>query len=62
MEEMKIVLRTVVARCEVTPAEAKPEPTARRSITFSPRGGATVILRDRVAHTAPEPAAALATV
>jgi cytochrome P450 len=60
--EMKIVLRTVLARCEVLPVGDRPERTRRRSITFSPSRGATVLLRDRMAAPAPErtPAAAAA--
>jgi hypothetical protein len=48
LQEMKIVLREVVSRYEVAPATAAPEHTGRRSITFSPKGGATVVLRPRV--------------
>ena len=48
--EMKIVLAAVLRRFELEPAGA-PETTRRRSITFSPSGGATVILRARA--TAP---------
>jgi cytochrome P450 len=58
--EMKIVLRTVLSRCELRAAGDRAEPTARRSITFSPKGGATVILTDRVAEPRREPAPALA--
>ncbi len=47
LQEMKIVLRAVFARLEVEPASATGEPTARRSITFSPKEGATVILHER---------------
>jgi cytochrome P450 len=53
MQEMKIVLRTVLATRELSPAGQKPERTARRSITFSPSGGATVVLHAR----APAPVA-----
>ncbi len=45
--EMKIVLRAVLARCEVEAAEPGPERTRRRGITLSPARGALVILRDR---------------
>jgi hypothetical protein len=41
------VLSAVVGRCELAPTGDGPEPTARRSITFSPARGATVVLRDR---------------
>jgi cytochrome P450 len=54
--EMKIVLRTVVGRCEVLPVGERPERTRRRSITFSPARGATVRLLDRM----PVPASARA--
>jgi cytochrome P450 len=52
LQEMKIVLRAVMGRYSVLPATAAAETTARRSITFSPRGGATVVLRQRAASTA----------
>jgi cytochrome P450 len=48
LQEMKIVLRTVLARYEVAPADSTAERVQRRSITFSPAGGATVVLRERV--------------
>lgn len=48
LQEMKIVLRAVLSRYEVTPATAAHERTGRRSITFSPARGATVVLRERV--------------
>ncbi len=47
LQEMKIVLRVALRRYELRPARPGAEQTARRSITFSPSGGATVILRDR---------------
>jgi cytochrome P450 len=53
LQEMKIVLKAALSRFEVTAASDAPERTARRSITFSPSGGATVILRSR--RTAPAP-------
>jgi cytochrome P450 len=53
LEEMKIVLRTVVTRYELVPATHRPEVTARRSITFSPAGGATVILQKPPARQLP---------
>jgi cytochrome P450 len=55
LQEMKVVIRAALTRCELRPATTAAEPTRRRSITFSPAGGATVILRDRAA--APTPAA-----
>ena len=47
MQEMKIVLREAVTRFELAPAADRPERAARRSITFSPSRGATVVLRRR---------------
>jgi cytochrome P450 len=52
LEEMKVVLRAVLARCELAPAGRRPGQTRRRGITFSPADGATVVLRDRVAAPA----------
>jgi cytochrome P450 len=46
IQEMKIVLAATLRRFELGPAGA-PETTRRRSITFSPARGATVILRRR---------------
>lgn len=57
LEEMKIVLRTVLSHFSVAPGSAQAEGTGRRSITFSPRGGATVVLGER--SRAPAPAAAV---
>jgi cytochrome P450 len=48
IQEMKIVLATVLRRFELQPIGA-PETTRRRSITFSPSRGATVMLRARAA-------------
>jgi len=56
LQEMRIVIRAVVERFELEPADERPEQTARRSITFSPSGGASVILRARARRAAPEPA------
>jgi cytochrome P450 len=53
--EMKIVLRSVLSRCEVQPAASRREATRRRSITISPADGCTVILRDRVKLSAERP-------
>jgi cytochrome P450 len=51
LQEMKIVLRAVLSRFELAAPSDAPEQTGRRSITFSPRGGATVILRERARLT-----------
>jgi cytochrome P450 len=47
LQEMKIVLSEVLSRYALTPAGERPEQTGRRSITFSPRGGANVVLHER---------------
>ncbi len=47
MLEMKVVLRAVLQACEIAPVNPAAERTRRRSITFSPAGQATVVLRDR---------------
>ena len=52
LQEMKVVLRAVVERLELAPVSRRPERTARRSITFSPGGGASVILRSRLGQSA----------
>lgn len=49
LQEMKIVICSALERYELEPASAARERTGRRSITFSPDGGATVILRPRAA-------------
>jgi hypothetical protein len=58
LQEMKIVIRAVLSRFEISPVDPAAEKTARRSITFSPRGGATVVLRERIGAPAPAPASA----
>ncbi|WP_205698716.1 cytochrome P450 [Conexibacter sp. SYSU D00693] len=50
--EMRVVLRTVLTRCELLPGPGPREIARRRSITLSPRRGATVVLRDRPASPA----------
>jgi cytochrome P450 len=47
LQEMKIVIRAVIGRYRLSPAAPRPELTARRGITFSPGGRATVVLHDR---------------
>jgi cytochrome P450 len=54
--EMRIVIRAVLERFELAPASRRPEQTARRSITFSPSGGATVVLRERARRLPDAPA------
>jgi cytochrome P450 len=45
--EMRIVLRSVLTRCELSKADPAPERIARRNITLSPRGGTRVLLTAR---------------
>ncbi len=47
VQEMKIVLREVSRRYTITSAAERREQTGRRGITFSPTGGATVVLHPR---------------
>ncbi len=54
VQEMKIVVRTVLRRHFLSAPSDRPEPTARRSITFSPGARATVLLHER--RPAPAPA------
>jgi cytochrome P450 len=55
LQEMKIVLRGALSRFDLAPAGAAPEVTGRRSITFSPSRGATVVLRKRARRATPAP-------
>jgi cytochrome P450 len=57
VQEMKVVMRAALRRYEITAASHRPETTRRRSITFSPAGGTTVMLRRRAPVAVPEPAA-----
>jgi cytochrome P450 len=56
--EMKVVLRSVLARAEVGPAPTTSEGSRRRSITLSPRRSALTVLRarTRARERAPAPA------
>jgi cytochrome P450 len=47
LQEMKIVLRAALGRFALSAAGPTAETTRRRGITFSPRGGATVVLTGR---------------
>jgi cytochrome P450 len=47
MLEMQIVIRTVLERCELQPAQDGAERASRRNITIRPVGGAATALRDR---------------
>jgi cytochrome P450 len=57
VQEMKVVMRAALSRYEITAASDRPETTRRRSITFSPAGGTTVVLRRRAPVAVPQPAA-----
>lgn len=57
VQEMKVVLRAVLGRYELSPGSAMGEATRRRSITFSPAGGAIVVLRQRRPAAVRPPAA-----
>jgi cytochrome P450 len=57
--EMKVVLRALLSRHELA-AASPPERTRRRSITFSPAGGATVLLNERRHAPLPAPAVVVA--
>jgi cytochrome P450 len=47
--EMKVVLRRVLERCELTALEQRPERPKRRFVTFVPARGARVVLQRRIA-------------
>jgi cytochrome P450 len=48
--EMKLVVRAVLERCELHPADERAEGTRRRNITVSPDRGCEVVLRERTAR------------
>jgi cytochrome P450 len=52
-QEMKIVLRQILAGCEIAAGIDGPELTRHRNITVRPGEGARTILRDREPHSAP---------
>ena len=58
--EMKLVLKAVYGRSSVHPAREGMETPRRRSITISPRVGATVVLSDRPRSRSPREVAASA--
>jgi hypothetical protein len=47
VQEMKVALGAVLGHYALSPGSARAEVTRRRSITFSPAGGASVVLRER---------------
>jgi cytochrome P450 len=56
--EMRIVLREVLARCELRKASPAPEKIGRRSITLSPRDGTPVVVTARQPARERQPVAA----
>jgi cytochrome P450 family 135 len=42
--EMRVVIKRVLGRADLRPAESKPEPAVRQGITFAPKRGARAIL------------------
>jgi cytochrome P450 len=46
--EMKVVLKTILARARLRRATAEPEPAMRRAIVLAPRHGTRVVLEERV--------------
>jgi cytochrome P450 len=60
VQEMKVVLRAVLRRYELSAPGPGGEKTRRRSITFSPADGATVVLRARRTASAGSPPAVVA--
>ena len=59
--EMKIVLRALMRRFDVRPADAEPETQRRRGISISPSRGGRVVLSARAPLVAPTAATAAAT-
>jgi cytochrome P450 len=60
LQEMKLVLKAVLARYEVAPGSGAPELNARRAITISPGRRTNVILRERTPTPRPAPVAVAA--
>jgi cytochrome P450 len=56
--EMRIVLREVLARCELRKSDPAPERAARRNVTLSPRDGTRAVLSARHPVRESEPLAA----
>ncbi|HEX8752547.1 MAG TPA: cytochrome P450, partial [Solirubrobacterales bacterium] len=55
--EMRVVLREVLTRCELRKASPRPETTARRNITLSPKDGTPVVVTARRPAREREPVA-----
>ncbi|MHB8490676.1 MAG: cytochrome P450 [Solirubrobacteraceae bacterium] len=54
--EMRVVLKTVLARCRLEAVSAQPERAARRNVTLAPRNGTRVRLTGRDPRPLVEPA------
>lgn len=46
--EMRVVLTEVLTRCDLKPADPRPQRIGRRNITFSPKDGTPVVLEARL--------------
>jgi len=55
--EMRIVLREVIGRCRLAAVSDRPEGITRRNVTFSPKRGTPVVVRER-SHVRPQAALA----
>lgn len=55
--EMKVILKRVLARCDLVAPSSKPERPARRFVTYRPNRGARVILRERRPRASKVPSA-----
>ena len=53
--EMKVILRRVLARCELTVPDGKPERPVRRFVTYPPNRGARVVLDARRPQSSTHP-------
>jgi cytochrome P450 len=53
---MRIVLREVLTRCELSKTDPRPERVTRRNVTLSPRDGTPVVLGARHPARSPVPA------
>ncbi len=51
LQEMKIVMATILSRVHLELAESAPIPTVRRAVTFAPKGGTLVRSRPREAQS-----------
>ena len=47
--EMRVVMRTVLRRAALAPAESRPERVVRRNVTLAPAHGTPSVLRERLA-------------